>query len=130
MKISPFIETWILAQDQAPPAAPPAGGGFGLFVPMILMFVIFYFLLIRPQRKKQKELAEQIDAMKVGDYVVTAGGIHGLVANKSRDVVTVKVADNVKLRFDKASIAKVTPKASLKDDDDEEVVEEKEEEKE
>jgi len=105
-------------------AAPPAGGGgAGLLVPMILMFVIFYFLLIRPQRKRQKELATQIDNMRVGDYVVTLGGIHGMVANKSNDIVTVKVADNVKLRFDKASIAKVTPKGSLQSSSKEEDVE-------
>ncbi len=79
-------------------------------VPMVLMFVMLYFLLIRPQRKRQAELQKQIDGMKVGDAVVTAGGIHGIVSNKADTTVTVKVADNVKIRFDKSSVAKVMPR--------------------
>ena len=97
--------------------APAGGGGMGLLVPMILMFVMFYFLLIRPQKKRQQELQRQIDAMRTGDAVVTLGGIHGIITNKAKETVTVKVADNVKIKFDKASIAKVISRNSGKDDE-------------
>ncbi len=119
----PTVLATLIAEGAAPP------NPLMSFLPIILMMVIFYFLLIRPQRQRQKKLAEEIEAMKIGDYVVTAGGIHGLVANKSKEVITVKVADNVKLRISKSHISEVKPKPSLKDDDDEEVVDELEEEK-
>lgn len=111
----------ILAQDTQPPAPSPAGGetpgsqggmgGLGGMLPMmILMFVVFYFVLIRPQRKRQKEAQLMLDNMRIGDAVVSAGGIHGIVTNKTDTTVTVRVAQGVKIRFDKASITKVTPK--------------------
>ena len=88
------------------------------FLPFILMFVMMYFLLIRPQRMRQKALAAQIDAMKKGDRVISAGGIHGVVANMKSDTVTVKVAENVKLEFQKSSITTVIPKGTGQDDAD------------
>ncbi|HSR36429.1 MAG TPA: preprotein translocase subunit YajC, partial [Desulfurivibrionaceae bacterium] len=62
------------AADAAPAAA---GGGFGAFIPLILIFVIFYFLLIRPQQKKAKEHQNYLANLKKGDRVITGGGIHG-----------------------------------------------------
>ena len=88
----------------------PQGGGLGSFMPLILIFVIFYFLLIRPQ--KQKKLQLQVDAMRTGDKVITAGGIHGLVTNVKNQSVTVKVDNNVKIEFEKGSIATVINKDS------------------
>lgn len=91
----------------------PSGGGgsfFGMLVPLILMFVMFHFLLIRPQKKKQQELQKQIDALQIGDGIVTTGGIHGIIANKAEHTITVKVADNVKIRFDKGAVARVVSK--------------------
>jgi preprotein translocase subunit YajC len=102
----------ILAQD------PAAGGGIMQFLPFILMFVMMYFLLIRPQRMRQKALADQIAAMKKGDNVISAGGIHGTVTNLNPDTVIVRVAENVKLEFQKSSITTVIPKGSSKDDAD------------
>ncbi len=81
-----------------------------LFVPMILMFVIFYFLLIRPQRQKQKKVQEQISAMKKDDKVVTIGGMHGLVTNVKDRTVILKLADNVKVEFEKTAVASVIAK--------------------
>ena len=101
------LSTLFLAQEAAPP---PPGGGFGIFPFLILMLVMMYFLTIRPQRKKQKELQQQIDAMKSGDSVITAGGLHGLVTNIKDRTVILKVADNVKLEFEKTSIATVVKK--------------------
>ena len=96
------------AEGQAPP-----GGGLAGFMPLILIFVIFYFLLIRPQRQKQKKLQAQVDAMRAGDKVITAGGIHGLVTNIKQQSVSVKVDNNVKIEFEKGSIATVIPKNSI-----------------
>ncbi|MCB1087649.1 MAG: preprotein translocase subunit YajC [Verrucomicrobiae bacterium] len=75
-----------------------------MLVPMLLMFVIFYFILIRPQRKQQKELEAKRAALQIGDDVITIGGIHGRVTNKTDRTVTVKVADNTKLKFEKSAI--------------------------
>jgi preprotein translocase subunit YajC len=102
----------ILAQDPAP------GGDFMQFLPFILMFVMMYFLLIRPQRMRQKALAAQIAAMKKGDGVISAGGIHGTVANLKDQTVIVKVAENVKLEFQKSSITTVIPKGTGQGDAD------------
>ena len=72
------------------------------------MAVIFYFLLIRPQQKKQKELQTLVSSLKTGDKVVTNGGIHGIVANvKDGATLSLKIADNVKIEVDKSAIALV-----------------------
>jgi len=96
------------------------GGLLGMLFPMLLMFAAFYFVLIRPQNKKRKELEAQINAMKIGDEVVTIGGIHGRVANIKDARVTLKLADNVKVEFTKASVATITKKSSDKEEDAEE----------
>ena len=75
------------------------------FVPLILIFVIFYFLVIAPARKRQKKLQSTIDALKRGDRVITSGGIYGEVVSTEGGVVFLKVADNVRLKMSKSSIA-------------------------
>jgi len=101
----------LLFAQATPPAAPgnPMGS---MLVPMVLMMVMMYFLMIRPQQKRQKELEKQIEAVKVGDLVVTSSGMHGMVANKADKVVTLKVADNVRIKFDLSAIARIYPKGS------------------
>ena len=94
-------------------AATPAPGGtppnpLVQFVPLILIFVIFYFLLIRPQQKRQKEHQKLVAGIQTGDQVVTSAGIHGVVTNVKEKTVLVRVADNVKIEFDRAAIAAVT----------------------
>ncbi|MFQ5648457.1 MAG: preprotein translocase subunit YajC [bacterium] len=87
----------------------PGGSGLGgLIVPMLLIFAIMYFLILRPQAKKQKQHQAMIQAIKQGDRVVTAGGIHGTVAGvkEKDDTLIVKIADNVKVKLSKASIAR------------------------
>ncbi|MBE6420334.1 MAG: preprotein translocase subunit YajC [Akkermansiaceae bacterium] len=74
------------------------------FIPFILIIVIFYFLLIRPQRMQQKKLQEQQNAMKAGDKVVTAGGIHGIVREVEEKTVKIEVSAGVIIKFEKASI--------------------------
>lgn len=102
-----FEFTTLLAQTPAPA---PTGGGMGqMLVPMILIMVMFYFVLIRPQRKQQKAMETLRNNLKIGDDIITAGGIHGRVTNKSDKTVTVKVAENTKMKFEKSAIAQVFP---------------------
>lgn len=77
------------------------------FLPLIFIFVIFYFLLIRPQQKKQKEHQKLISSLKTGDKVITTAGIHGIITNVKDTTVTVKVAENTKIEFDRAAIITV-----------------------
>ncbi len=94
---------------QAQPAAPAPGpaGGIGFFVPFIFIFVIMYFVLFRPQKKRQQEQQRLISSLKTGDHVVTNAGIHGLIANVKETTVMLKVADNVKLEMEKSAITTV-----------------------
>ena len=93
-------------------AAPAATGSSSLLgspiVPFAAVAIIMYVLMIRPQQKKQKELAALIASVKTGDKVVTSGGIHGIVSNvKDGATLSLKVADNVKIEVDKSAIASV-----------------------
>ena len=77
-------------------------------IPFICIGVIFYFLIIRPQSKRQKELANLVSALKTGDEVVTSSGIHGRIANvKEGSTLILKIAENVKIEIDKSAIATV-----------------------
>ncbi len=89
---------------QADPAAPAP---WMQFVPLIFIFVVFYFLLIRPQQKKAKDQAKLVAALETGDRVVTNAGIHGVVTNLKDRTAIVRVADNVKIEFDRGSIVTV-----------------------
>jgi preprotein translocase subunit YajC len=94
---------------QAQPAAPTPGpaGGFSFFVPFIFIFVIMYFVLFRPQKKRQQEQQRLISNLKTGDRVVTNAGIHGLIANVKETTVMLKIADNVKIEVEKSAITNV-----------------------
>jgi preprotein translocase subunit YajC len=97
-----------LAQAQpGAPLGPGPGGGLGFFVPFIFIFVIMYFVLFRPQKKRQQEQQRLVASLKTGDRVVTNAGIHGLIANVKDTTVMVKVADNVKIEMEKSAIANV-----------------------
>jgi preprotein translocase subunit YajC len=78
---------------------------FGALVPLMLIFVIFYFLLILPQRKKQKQHKEMVKNLKKGDRVVTTGGVYGTVIRIKPDHVEVEVADKVRLRVQRGAIS-------------------------
>jgi len=82
-----------------------AGGGLVAFVPIILMFVIFYFLLIRPQQKKAKQHQEMIANLKKGDRVITSGGIYGLITAIDENTVTLEVAEKVRIKVTRSSLA-------------------------
>jgi len=85
-----------------------------MLVPMICIFAIMYFLMIRPQQKKEKQLRELVDQLKTGDLVVTNGGIHGIVSNVTDSgTLMLKVADNVRIKVEKTSIATVLKEPTL-----------------
>ncbi|MCL7746953.1 MULTISPECIES: preprotein translocase subunit YajC [Halalkalibacter] len=80
---------------------------FGTLLPLILMFAIFYFLLIRPQQKKQKAIREMHSALQRGDKIITIGGLHGTIDAVDEDTIVILVNDNRKLTFDRAAIREV-----------------------
>ena len=84
------------------------------FLPLILIFAVFYFLLIRPQNKRQKEHREMVSNLGVGDEVVTAGGVLGKVTEVSEQFLRIEVADGVELRVQRHTIGAVMPKGTIK----------------
>jgi preprotein translocase subunit YajC len=104
------------AYAQAAPAAANAGlmGNLSTFLPLILMFVVMYFLMIRPQQKRAKEQKQMMDALAKGDEVVTAGGILGKVSKVNDTYVTIEVAANTEIVVQKHSITTLLPKGTLK----------------
>jgi len=102
------------AMSQSPQAVPGQPGPSplaGLF-PIILIFGIFYFLLIRPQQKQQKKHREMLTQLKKNDEVVTSGGIHGTIVNLDDETVTLRVDDNARIKFQKNTISYVKKKVS------------------
>lgn len=85
-------------------AASGGGGGMSGMLMIVAMIVIFYFFMIRPQQKKQKEIKKAREAMKTGDRVVTAGGIHGKLKEISEVTVMVEIAPGVQIKVDKSSV--------------------------
>ncbi|OPZ31381.1 MAG: preprotein translocase subunit YajC [Bacteroidetes bacterium ADurb.BinA174] len=80
------------------------GGGMQMIFMMVAIIAVFYFFMIRPQQKKQKDVQRAREAMKIGDKVVTAGGIHGRIKEIGETWILVEVADGVKLKFEKTSV--------------------------
>jgi len=96
----------LYAQDSIPKdTATPQGGGIMSFLPIIIMFVILYFLLIRPQQKKQKDMVKMRDELQKNEKVITSGGIIGTIYSIKGDVVVLKVDENVKIEITKSAIA-------------------------
>lgn len=106
-----FLPAWVLLQAGEAPQQSP----LSMFVPMAAIFAIFYFLLIRPQQKKQREQEAMLKAIEKGDDIVTAGGIHGKVTGVTDDVLTVEIAslkgERVRVKVSRARIESVTKKA-------------------
>ena len=103
-----------LAQAQSAPAPSSPVGGIGFFVPFIFIFIIMYFVMIRPQKKRQEQQQKLIASIKTGDRVVTNAGIHGLISNVKDTTVIVKVADNVKIEMEKSAITTVLKPEAVK----------------
>ena len=96
------------AQDAASP------GGLMSFLPLIVIFVVFYFLLIRPQMKRAKEHRQLVSGLSKGDEVVTNGGLLGRITDVTESFVTVELADNVQVKIQRQAVANVMPKGTIK----------------
>jgi preprotein translocase subunit YajC len=99
------------AQPTGSPAGPLGCGGGGLsgMVPFALIFMVFYFMMIRPQQKKQKELADWLKSLKKGDEVVTSGGLIGKISGLDENVVTLEVQEKVRLKVLRSNITGKPP---------------------
>jgi len=96
---------WVLPQELwAQEGTASAGQGLGMFLPLILIFVIFYLLIVRPQQKQAKKRQEMIKALQKGDEVVTVGGIYGRVVGIADNTLTVEIADNIKIKMDRSGV--------------------------
>ena len=104
-----FLIASAYAQDAA-----PQGGGLLSFLPLIIIFVVFYFLLIRPQTKRAKEHRQLVANLANGDEVVTNGGLLGRITHVGESFVTVELADNVSVKLQKHAVASVMPKGTMK----------------
>jgi len=115
LKENPMLISPALAQTGAEPS------GLEMFLPLVLIFVVFYFLLIRPQQKKAKQHREMVGALRRGDQIITGGGIIGSVAKVVDDrEVLVEIADNVRVRVARATITDILskPEPAANDDKD------------
>jgi preprotein translocase subunit YajC len=102
------------AHAQATGGAASPGDSMLTFLPMIAIFVVFYFLLIRPQQKKQKETRSMLDALEKGNEVVTTGGIVGKIVKLDEQYATIEVAPNVQMVVQRGAISQLLPKGTLK----------------
>ena len=104
------------AHAQGAPAAAPAPFGSDLmaFLPMIAIFVVFYFLLIRPQQKKAKEARAMLDALQKGDEIVTAGGVLGKISKLGDQYLTVEIASGTEIMVQRGAVAQLLPKGTIK----------------
>jgi preprotein translocase subunit YajC len=99
---------------QSAPAAGGDVGGLMSFIPLILMFVVLYFIMIRPQMKRQKETKAMLEALAAGDEVITAGGILGKVTAVKDQYVTVELVPGTEVQMQKNAVTSVLPKGTIK----------------
>jgi preprotein translocase subunit YajC len=115
----PLLETPLFISSAFAQTAPAAGGSdmmssLGSMLPLVLMFVVLYFVMIRPQMKRQKEHRNLVAGLSKGDEVVTNGGIAGRVDEVGESFITVEIAPNVKIKLQKGAVQQVLPKGTLK----------------
>jgi len=106
---------YALGQRPAAAGDAPRGGAIGGLLPLILIFFVFYFLLIRPQQRKVREHQNLINALKKGDEVITSGGIYGMITAIKGDVVDLKIAEGVKVVVSKSAVATVIKSPATSD---------------
>ena len=104
----------LITPAYAQAASIPGGGDLMTFLPMIAIFVVFYFLLIRPQQKKAKEAKAMLESLQKGDEVVTAGGMLGRIVKLSDQYATVEVAPSTEITVQRQAIAQLLPKGTVK----------------
>jgi len=103
-----------------------SGSSLFSFLPLVAIGVIFYFLILRPQNKKQKETQKMLSALKKGDRVVTIGGVHGVIQSVKESTVIIKVDENTKLEFNRSAVATVSSQAKEENVEDDKKEEKKE----
>ena len=104
----------LISPAHAQAAASTPGSEFMTFLPMIAIFVVFYFLLIRPQAKRAKEHKAMVEGLQTGDEVVASGGMLGRITETGDSFVTVEIADGVRVKIQRASVSSVLPKGTIK----------------
>ncbi len=106
--------SFFISEAMAAPEAAAAGpGGLASFLPLIILFAVFYFLLIRPQSKRAKEHKNMVASLAKGDEVVTNGGILGTITDIDENYVTLKIADNVDIKIQRPSVSALVPKGTI-----------------
>ena len=101
-----------IAYAMGPGGGGEGAGGFAGFIPLILMFVIFYFLLIRPQQKRTKEHRQMISNLKKGDRIITSGGLHGRITGMDENTLTVEIADKVRVKVARGNVSNLAQPAA------------------
>ncbi len=109
-----FISEAFAQTAPAAAASDSPFGSLGSMLPLVLMFVVLYFVMIRPQMKRQKEAKAMIDALAKGDEVVTTGGLLGKVAEVGETFIAVEIADGVQVKVQKNAVAGLMPKGTIK----------------
>jgi preprotein translocase subunit YajC len=105
---------WLIPSAYAQAAGGAQPNAFLQLLPLVLIFVVFYFLLIRPQAKRAKEHKAMVAALAVGDEVVTSGGILGKVTETGEQFLTVEIAEGVRVKVQRHTVGAVLPKGTLK----------------
>ncbi|MBE0510049.1 MAG: preprotein translocase subunit YajC [Chromatiales bacterium] len=106
--------SFFISNAMAEAGAASQPGIFEVLFPFIILFVVFYFLLIRPQSKRAKEHRKLVEALAKGDEVMTQGGIYGKITEVGEEALTVEIADNLQVKVQRAAVASVLPKGTLK----------------
>ena len=105
---------FLISSAHAQATGAPAGGGLAQFLPLILIFAVFYFLLIRPQMKRAKEHKNLVANLSKGDEVVTNGGLLGKISDLNDSFVTLELAEGVQIKLQRHAVASVMPKGTIK----------------
>ncbi|MFA6015154.1 MAG: preprotein translocase subunit YajC [Gallionellaceae bacterium] len=108
------ISNLFISNAYAEGAAPAAGGGFMDFLPLVALLAVFYFLVLRPQQKRTKEVKAMLEALQKGDEVVTVGGALGRVSKVGDTYVAVEIAEGVTINVQKVAIQTTLPKGTIK----------------
>jgi preprotein translocase subunit YajC len=109
-----FFISDAMAEGAAATGAAPQDGGLLGMLPLLLIFVLFYFMLIRPQTKRAKEHKNMVEALAKGDEVVTNGGLLGRITDVGESFISVKIADGVEVKVQKQSVSALVPKGTMK----------------
>lgn len=108
------ISNLLVSNAYAEGAAPAAGGGILDFLPLIALVAVFYFMVLRPQMKRSKEMKIMLEALQKGDEVVTSGGVMGRITKVGESYVSLEVAEGITLQVQKGAIQTVLPKGTIK----------------